>query len=231
MCGRVRVPEDYSELKIDLKLHEIVPHTYSPRWNVPPTEMLPVITSKEGKRRLEPMRWGLIPSWAKDPKVGFSTFNARADSLETKAAFKGAWAKGRRCLILTDGFYEWKKLNGGKDRQPYAVAMGNRGPMLLAGLWDPWKSPDGWIRSCTIVTTRANELVAQVHDRMPAVVGPDDIAPWLGEEPVSPERLKAILEPYPSERLVMWPVDKRVGNVKNEGPELAEPLVRQGALL
>src|SRR5437764_1888872 len=88
MCGRVRLPEDYSELKIDLKLHEIVPHTYAPRWNVPPTEMLPVITSKDGKRRLEPMRWGLIPSWAKDAKVGFSSFNARADTVETRVTFK-----------------------------------------------------------------------------------------------------------------------------------------------
>src|SRR3954452_21019044 len=87
MCGRVRVPEDYSELKIDLKLHEIVPHTYAPRWNVPPTEMLPVVIAKDGKRRLEPVRWGLIPSWAKDAKVGFSAINARADSVDQKPAF------------------------------------------------------------------------------------------------------------------------------------------------
>src|SRR5205085_9957962 len=105
MCGRVRLPEDYSEIKIDLKLHEVVPHTYTPRWNVPPTEMLPAITSKDGKRRLEPMRWGLIPSWAKDIKMGFSTFNARADAVASKPAFKGAWAKGRRCLIVTYGVY------------------------------------------------------------------------------------------------------------------------------
>jgi putative SOS response-associated peptidase YedK len=136
-------------------------------------------------------------------------------------------------LVVTDGFYEWKKLNGGKDKQPYAVALGNRGPMLMAGLWDVWKNPaDGkWLRSCTIITTDANELVAAVHDRMPAIVGPDGIAPWLGEEPASSEELKAILAPYPSERMTMWPVNKRVGNVKNEGPELAEPLVAQVALL
>src|SRR3954463_11317909 len=96
MCGRVRVPEDYSELKIDLKLHEIVPHSFAPRWNVPPTEMLPVVTSKDGKRRLEPMRWGLIPSWAKDPKVGFSTFDARRTSSTASLPSKTAWAKGRR---------------------------------------------------------------------------------------------------------------------------------------
>src|SRR5438552_248914 len=150
MCGRVRLPDDYSEIKIDLKLHEVVPHTYAPRWNVPPTEMLPAITSKDGKRRLEPMRWGLIPSWAKDIKMGFSTFNARADAVATKPAFKGAWAKGRRCLVVTHGFYEWKKLGpNGKEKQPYAVALGNRGPMLMAGLWDGGKEPAAraWPRS------------------------------------------------------------------------------------
>ena len=229
MCGRIRVPEDYSEIKIDLRLHEVVPHAYEPRWNVPPTAMLPVVRSKDGKRILEPMRWGLIPSWAKDAKVGFSSFNARADSLDTKPAFRRAWERGKRCLIVTDGFYEWRKA----DKQPFAVALGNRGPMLMAGLYDNWKSPEGWIRSCTVITTDANELVAGVHNRMPAILAPDDIAPWLGEEPASPDRLKAMLRPYPPERLAMWPVDKRVGNVKNEGPELAEPLTAraQGTLL
>jgi len=96
--------------------------------------------------------------------------------------------------------------------------------MLMAGLGEPWKSPDGWIRSCTIITTEANELVAKVHNRMPVIVAPDDYAPWLGEEPASPDLLKAMLRSYPAERLAMWPVDRRVGNVKNEGPELAEPL-------
>jgi putative SOS response-associated peptidase YedK len=168
---------------------------------------------------------GLNPSWAKDAKVGFSSFNARADTVETRVTFNGAWAKRRRCLVVTVGFYEWKKIGpGGKEKQPYAVALGNRGPMLMAGLWEPSKSPDGWIRSCTIITTDANDMVARVHDRMPVIIGPDDYAAWLGEVPANGNELKAMLKPYQCGRLTMWPVDRRIGNVKNEGPEFAEPI-------
>jgi putative SOS response-associated peptidase YedK len=220
MCGRIRVPEDYSEIKIDLKLHEVTGEFAPPYWNVPPTTMIPAVTSKSGLRRLEAMRWGLIPYWAKDPKIGFSSFNARADSIETKPAFRGAWKAGRRCLIVTNGFYEWRKA----DKQPFAVALGNKGPMIMAGLYENWRSPEGpWVRSCTIITTDANTLVAPIHDRMPVVLGPDHFAAWLGEETTSPDELKAMLVPYPSERMIVWPVDKRVGNVKNDTPELAEP--------
>jgi putative SOS response-associated peptidase YedK len=228
MCARVRDPEvfEFSEIKLN-PLAGAVWDFGKRRYNVPPTEPLPVITYEKGERRLQAMRWGLIPSWAKDMKVGFSTFNARADSLDTKAAFKAAWAKGRRCLIVTGGFYEWKKLDpSGKEKHPYAVALGNKGPMLMAGLWDVWKNPaDGqWLRSCTVVTTEANEMLAPIHDRMPVILDSDDWPAWLGEAPANDNQLKAMLKPYPSQRMTMWPVDRRVGNVKNEGPELAEPI-------
>jgi putative SOS response-associated peptidase YedK len=221
MCGRIRVPEDYSELKIDLKLHEITGTFDPPYWNVPPTSLIPCIRSKNGVRRLEPMRWGLIPSWARDEKIGFSSFNARADTVETKPAFRGAWKAGRRCLVVTNGFYEWRK----SDKQPFAVALGNKGPMLMAGLYENWRSSEGaWIRSCAIITTEANGLIAPIHDRMPVVLGPGAVPAWLGEEPATVDALKALLVPYPPERMMAWPVDRRVGNVQNEGPDLAEPL-------
>jgi putative SOS response-associated peptidase YedK len=221
MCGRVRLAADHSEIKIDLGLAEILRDTYEPRWNVPPTSTLPVVTSANGIRRLEPMRWGLIPAWAKDTKMAFSTFNARADGIDTKPAFRGAWKAGRRCLVVIDGFYEWRK----SDKQPFSVSLGNRAPMLLAGLWEDWRTPTGEkIRSCTIVTTDADELLAQIHDRMPVIVAPDDWAKWLGEEPAGSDELKALLRPYPADRLLMWPVDRKVGNVRNESADLADAI-------
>lgn len=223
MCGRVRLPSDYSEIKIDPFPGAIVNY-FTKRWNVPPTLPLPVITSKEGIRRIEAMRWGLLPSWTKDPKLSYSTFNARADTLDTKPAFHGAWKAGRRCLIVTDGFYEWRK----GDKQPFAVSMGNRSLMMMAGLWESWKSPEGeWLRSCTIITTDANELMMRVHDRMPVILGFEDWPAWLGETPATLAELKAMLRPFPAERLIMWPVDRKVGNVKNEGPELVERIADQ----
>jgi putative SOS response-associated peptidase YedK len=177
MCGRVRLPDDYSEIQLSL-FKDGWRGTTSRRWNVPPTSMLPVVTSTSGQRTLEPMRWGLIPSWSKDEKIGFSTFNARADSVDTKPAFRGAWKAGRRCLIITDGFYEWRRA-GTADKQPFAISLGNRGPMLMV-LWEARQTPAGeWTRSCTIITTDANDLIAEIHDRMPVILNGDDWGAWL----------------------------------------------------
>jgi len=221
MCGRVRLASDHSEIKIDLGLAEILRDHYEKRWNVPPTSMVPAIVSVDGMRRLEPMRWGLIPAWAKDNKMAFSTFNARADGVDTKPAYRGAWKAGRRCLIVIDGFYEWRK----SDKQPFFVSLGNRAPMPLAGLWEDWRAPTGEkVRSCTIITTDANSLLGQVHDRMPVIIAPDDWPAWLGEKPASNDELKALLRPYPPERLLLWPVDRKVGNVRNESDDLADAI-------
>ena len=221
MCGRARLPEDVSEIKLDLQIDWDKLGDYRPRWNAPPTSDLPVVISSQRVRSLEMMRWGLIPAWAKDAKVGRSTFNARAEGLDTTPAFRGAWQTGRRCLVIADAYYEWRRT----DKQPFAVALGNRGPMTFAGLWDSWRTPDGaTIRSFTIITTRANELLAGLHDRMPVVLASDRWPAWLGEIDATDDDLKAMLKPYPSERMTMWPVDKRVGNVRNDSPDLLAPL-------
>lgn len=190
-----------------------------PRYNIAPTTRVPVITLADGKRSLELMRWGLVPSWAKDLKISYSTFNARADTVATKPAFRAAWKAGRRCLIVTDGFYEWRK----SDKQPFCIALGNRQPMLMAGLWETWKPKDGEpVKSCTIITTEPNKLVGELHDRMPVIIGDEDIPAWLGEEPITDP--VSLPKPFPAERLTMWPVSKAVGNVKNQGANLAEPV-------
>jgi putative SOS response-associated peptidase YedK len=158
-----------------------------------------------------------------DIKIGYSTINARCEDVENKPAFREAF-KRRRCLIPLDNFYEWKKL-GPKEKQPYAIALKDGGLMAMAGLWETWRSPaKETIRSATIITCPPNELVAELHDRMPVILPPEAWSVWLGEEPADAERLKALLEPYPAEDLAMWPVDKRVGNVRNNDPSLIEPV-------
>ena len=226
MCGRASLPNDVSELKQDLRIEWDRLGDYRPRWNAAPTSELPVVTSSPDRgRTLELMRWGLIPSWVKDGKIARTTFNARAEGIDRKPAFRNAWQAGRRCIVVADGYYEWRQ----KDKQPFALALGNRGVMTFAGLWDLWRAPDGaTIKSFTIITTRANALAAPIHDRMPVILPPDCWTQWLGEIETPPAQLKAMLKPFSSERMTMWPVDRGVGNVRNDSPDLFEPIRELG---
>ena len=221
MCGRAKLPEDVSEIKLDLKIDFDETADYRPRWNVAPSSQLPVVVSNHGQRTLTLMRWGLIPAWAKDIKIGHSTFNARAEDMEQRQAFRGAWKAGRRCLVVADSYYEWRD----SDKQPFAVALGNRGPMTFAGLWDLWRAPDGKpLKSFAIVTTQANELLKPLHDRMPVLLAPDCWTAWLGDIATPEGDLKSMLKPYPGRGMAFWPVDKRVGTVRNDSPDLFAPL-------
>jgi putative SOS response-associated peptidase YedK len=217
MCGRAKLPDDVSEIKLDLKIDWDEIEDYRPNWNAAPTSKLPVVVSSGGVRKLTLMRWGLVPPWAKDIKIGSSTFNARADGIDTRPAFRGAWKEGRRCLVIADAYYEWRDA----DKQPFAVALGNRGPMTFAGLWDRWRMPDGnTLKSFTIITTQANDLLVPLHGRMPVLLAPGRWTQWLGETPATESDLKAMLNPYPGEAMTFWPVDRRVGNVRNNSPDL-----------
>jgi putative SOS response-associated peptidase YedK len=229
MCGRAKLPEDVSEIKLDLKIDFDETADYRPRWNAGPTSQLPVVVSNLRQRTLTLMRWGLVPAWAKDIKIGYSTFNARAEDIANRPAFRGAWKAGRRCLVIADAYYEWRD----SDKQPFAVALGNRGPMTFAGLWDIWHAPDGKpLKSFAIVTTQANEFLKPLHNRMPALLAPDCWPAWLGETEASENDLKSMLKPYPDKGMTFWPVDRRVGNVRNDSPDLfaplSEPLSPQG---
>lgn len=226
MCGRARLVSDYSEIKMRMKFAPNAPApNFETNWNLAPTEpMIVAIRSVDGERVPRMMKWGLIPHWAKDVKLQYSTINARAEDFTTKPSFRDAWAWGQRCLVVTDGFYEWKKLNA-KEKQPYAIGMANDENMVMAGLWAKWRSPTGEeVLSCTILTCAPNDLVGELHNRMPVILGESDWPKWLGEEAASEEELLALLKPCPNEWLKMWPVDKKVGNVRNKGAEVAQPV-------
>jgi putative SOS response-associated peptidase YedK len=188
--------------------------------------MLTAVLDKEsGTRRPVLMHWGLIPSWSKEPKMKFATFNAKAETVSTLPTFKGAWQAGRRCLVVTDGFYEWRK----SDKQPFAIACAG-GLTIMAGLWEKWHSPAGEkLNSCTIITSDANEDIASLHNRMPVILAPDDWPRWLGEQPANEDELKGLLKPAPADMLKLWPVSKRVGSVKNNEPTLWDPIVLTAA--
>ncbi len=229
MCGRVRLSSDVSEIKLVFSIPPERPTpNIGPSWNVAPTDPLPIVRydAKAGERSLDLMRWGLVPFWAKDIKVGFANINAKAEGVDTRPAFREAFQR-RRCLVPVDNFYEWQKTATGK--QPFAIALADRSLMALAGLWENWRSPAGeWIRSFAIITTQANEMCAALHDRMPVILDPPNWPAWLGEEAIDPPQLKALLGPYSSERMICWRVSPRVGNVKNNDPSLIDPIAATG---
>jgi putative SOS response-associated peptidase YedK len=191
-------------------------------YNVGPQSFQPVIRlSRDGKRELCLMRWGLIPHWAKDPKIGFSTFNARAEDICKKPAFRDA-IKHRRCLIPADVFYEWKKIST-KEKQPYAIGMTDGTPFAFAGVWESWNHEGHALDTFSIITTEPNDLLKSVHNRMPVILAPEDYDRWLA--PGDPTHLPIdLLKPLPAERMRMWPIHKHIGNVQNDGVELIQPL-------
>ena len=214
---RARLSSDVSEIKIAFSIPPERPTpNIAPSWNVAPTDPLPIVRydANDAQRSMEIMRWGLIPYWAKDIKIGYSTINARAEEIETKPAFREAFRQ-RRCLVPLDSFFEWKKTESGK--QPYAIGLAGGGLMAMAGLWDTWRSSEGErVRSFTIITTTPNKLCAKLHNRMPVVLKPGDWPAWLGETPVDVPHLKAMLAPYAGDDMICWPVSVRVDNVKNK---------------
>jgi putative SOS response-associated peptidase YedK len=230
MCGRARLSSDVSEIRIAFGIPPERPSpNFAPSWNVAPTDPLPVVRydAKDHQRSLDVLRWGLVPFWAKNIKVGFANINAKAEGIENKPAFREAFRQ-RRCLVPVDNFYEWAKTAPSK-KQPYAIGLKGGGLMALAGIWENWRSPAGErVRSFAIITMEPNELCAELHNRMPVVLKPEVWPQWLGEEPADEPRLKSLLAPYPADDMICWPVSARVGNVKNNNPSLIEPIAAVG---
>jgi len=227
MCGRYALfatPEELARV-FKLRLDEVQRvFTPRPRYNVAPSETVLAVRRRANGREREAvgLRWGLIPHWAKGPEFGARTINARAETADRKPAFRDSF-RVRRCLIPASGFYEWKKLPRGK--QPYFFRLARAMPLAFAGMWDRWVAPSGdVVESCTIITTRPNSLTKLVHDRMPAIVDPEDQDRWLESAPQDKSQLAGILRPYPASRMAGYPVSSAVNKPGNEMPDLIEPI-------
>ncbi|NEW05486.1 SOS response-associated peptidase [Paenibacillus sp. SYP-B3998] len=222
MCGRYTITVTLEELMLRYDVYYKVPSKYSPKYNVAPGQLVMAIVYDGEKNRLGELRWGLIPEWAKDEKIAYQTINARAESLTDKPAFRTSFQR-KRCLIPADSFYEWK--GKGKQKQPMRIMLKSKNIFSIAGLYDTWVSPEGTrISTCTVVTTAANELVADIHERMPVILRPESEATWLDRRITNAEALSSLLKPYPADEMLAYPVSSRVGNVRNDDESCVEEL-------
>ena len=221
MCGRFTLTADPAEI-IDIFGDFTFPTQFSPRYNIAPTQPVLAIPNNPD-RKADFFIWGLIPSWAKDPSIGNKLINARGETIAEKPSFRGGF-KYKRCLIPTDGFYEWKANLGEKTKTPYFIHMKDRKPFAFAGLWDEWQSPDGGaVRTCTIITTEPNELMSTLHNRMPVILEPKDYALWLDPAPQTPEKLIHLIKPFPADAMSAHPVSTLVNKPGNDRPECVVP--------
>jgi putative SOS response-associated peptidase YedK len=228
MCGRYRlsrrkqlVEEYFGAVSRD--------DDWNPRYNIAPSQ--PVVTirqdAREPVRTLSTMRWGLIPSWSKDPSIGYKTINARAETVATTPSFREPF-KSQRCLVPADGFYEWKR--EAKTKQPYCFEVNDGELFAFAGLWDRWMNPRGeLIESCSILTTTPNSLLADIHDRMPVILSPENHDLWLDPGLSNTSSLSEMLKPFDPRSLRRYPVSTRVNNVQNDDADRAKPFERDAA--
>lgn len=222
MCGRFTLTIDPYHLQ-EAFPWAVIPNDLQPRYNIAPSQPVPVIPNT-GDNKVTMYKWGLIPSWSKDPAIGDRMINARSESLAEKPSFRNPYRR-RRCLILADGFYEWKQNPGMKSKQPVFIHLKDNRPFAFAGLWELWNSPDGSeIRSCTIITTQPNSLLEPIHNRMPVILPPDAYKLWLTPEEQQPAQLYSLLVPYPADEMDAFPVSKMVNSPEYDAPDLVKPV-------
>lgn len=230
MCGRFVATATPAQLADFLRVDDVRTEALGTSWNVAPTDRVyAVAENRAGERLLGAYRWGLVPSWAKDPKIGSRMINARAETLEAK--FRPAFER-RRCLLPADGFYEWEKRSDG-TKQPWFIHRADGAPMVFGGLWEVWRragefrsaaDDDEPLRTCSIITTEANDLLAPIHDRMPLVLGPDDWEVWLDREVTDVDVVRRLLRPADPGWFDLYEVSTAVNSVRNNSGDLMAPL-------
>jgi putative SOS response-associated peptidase YedK len=221
MCGRFTLRTPASELVEIFRLVRSM--EVSPRYNIAPTQPVAAVRERPtGRREMIPLHWGLVPWWSKDRHGAARMINARSETVATRPAFRNLF-RSHRCLIPADGFYEWQK-TAGRSKQPYFISLRDGRPFAFAGLWDRWQGADSSVlESCTILTTDTNDLLRELHDRMPVILNSEDYDRWLSPESGDPEQPNALLAPYPSERMQLWPVSTVVNNARNDAPDCIRP--------
>jgi len=222
MCGRFTLTANPDELQ-DAFTDYTFPTRFAPRFNITPSQPVLAIPNDE-MNTADFFVWGLIPMWAKDPTIGNRLINARGETIAEKPSFRGSF-KHKRCLILADGFYEWKTNTGNKTKTPYFIHMKDLKPFAFAGLWDSWEGSDGSsVKTCTIITTEPNELMETLHNRMPVILHPRDYGRWLESSPQAPENLLPLIKPYPADAMSAYPVSTLVNKPQNDSPQLIVPV-------
>lgn len=219
MCGRFTLHTPLPALVAQFDATPTPDLQLALRFNIAPTQSVPVVRIHDGQRQITKMHWGLIPSWSTEPKASYSTMNARADTLATKPTFRAAY-KARRCLVIADGYYEWKA--EGKKKLPFLYEIDGGKPFAFAGLWEQWWGDDKDalpLESCTIITTEANSLASQIHNRMPVILSPNDYHLWLDPLIKDTAKVAPLLDQFPEDRMSVRPVSTFVNNARNEGPD------------
>lgn len=223
MCGRFVRSSSAAAIA---KFFGVAASDIPPSYNIAPTQpVAAIVHSPDVGLQLQSLRWGLIPSWAKDPTIGSKLINARAETVAEKPSFRSAFRQ-RRCLIPADGFYEWQQVPSSRQKQPYFIGLQDEGLFAFAGLYEQWHSPEGEIsNTCTIITTTANELVEPIHERMPVILAPENYDLWLDRSRCEVDRLHELLAPYPADAMQIYPVSRIVNSPKNNSPECKQPQV------
>jgi putative SOS response-associated peptidase YedK len=227
MCGRYTLTLSKDAVWAQIPGIRSFDMPWKPHYNLAPTQVIPAMAS-DRPDTVTGLRWGLIPSWAKDHAIGQKLINARGETLTEKPSFKNLY-RSRRCLIPADGFYEWQAV--GRRKQPTYIRFCSGQLFTFAGLWDAWKDTQGNIvRSCTIITTLANELIQKLHHRMPVIVEENLREMWLDQKFTDTKRLDEIIRPFPSEAMEAYPVSPAVNKAENDGPELIKPIADQSVI-